>query len=532
MTLESTNRLLGDLERQLSISLNSSNQTHQSHGSVVVDPAMAGLAKQSVQSSVLQYIKESDGGFDANQVYADRVTRFPRAYSPDHASGDNASPDNNNIKSSDIDNDSASEYSGSDYGYDYYENVDNFDDNDDDYDYDFDEDPDDLLLPPSPPRSPPREMDPSKLYGLYDFSGPDPLHCTLLRDEPVYLINDQDNYWWLIKKLSKAERVELASASNPADRAFSYISHSDNEDGKIGFVPAECLETYVERLARLNCFKNEELEKSSRDDLPLSSESVVLPTAPEESLPVLGRKGSILKKTGLLRLHNKLVTFENLRRVNLDDSSDSEPFRLTDECYNVSHEDIHRDNSDHELVDDRSSENHSEVISDVYPAEMPLLINKSSRKNPSPSILAPGEPQKFAPPPHHTEETESIGSFLPDTPDPSHFSPNQFLHTHNQGDLRRSLVMDRFSLVFPDDEHDDDPTFDVYSGYDEDHDLARSDSEENVTPLTSMNSLSNIALPPRALEKKKSRPTYDAYLPILGKLDELTEKLAELEHSL
>lgn len=43
----------------------------------------------------------------------------------------------------------------------------------------------------------------------------------------------------------------------------------DKEDGKIGFVPAECLETHGERLARLNCHKNEEMEKLVENELHL-----------------------------------------------------------------------------------------------------------------------------------------------------------------------------------------------------------------------------------------------------------------------
>ncbi|ODQ79866.1 hypothetical protein BABINDRAFT_161544 [Babjeviella inositovora NRRL Y-12698] len=98
-------------------------------------------------------------------------------------------------------------------------------------------DSDDYMLQ-SPPRSPPRELDPDKLYALYDFSGPDPLHCNIARDEPVKLINDEDNYWWLVRRLS---------------------------DNKVGFAPAEVLETYGERLARLNCWKNEEIETAFKN---------------------------------------------------------------------------------------------------------------------------------------------------------------------------------------------------------------------------------------------------------------------------
>lgn len=82
------------------------------------------------------------------------------------------------------------------------------------------------------PLSPPKELDPEKLYALYAFHGPDPSHCQLRQDESCTLLNDQDSYWWLVRR--------------------SY-------DSKIGFAPAEILETFPERLARLNCWKNENM---------------------------------------------------------------------------------------------------------------------------------------------------------------------------------------------------------------------------------------------------------------------------------
>ncbi|CCE61505.1 hypothetical protein TPHA_0A04310 [Tetrapisispora phaffii CBS 4417] len=79
---------------------------------------------------------------------------------------------------------------------------------------------------------PPKELDPEKLYALYTFDGPDPSHCKLEQDEACVLLNDQDSYWWLVRKC---------------------------KDNKIGFAPAEILETFPERLARLNCWKNENM---------------------------------------------------------------------------------------------------------------------------------------------------------------------------------------------------------------------------------------------------------------------------------
>ncbi|QLL34420.1 hypothetical protein HG536_0G02810 [Torulaspora globosa] len=94
------------------------------------------------------------------------------------------------------------------------------------------------------PLTPPKELDPEKLYALYAFNGPDPSHCQLKQDESCTLLNDQDSYWWLVKR---------------------------SQDSKIGFAPAEILETFPERLARLNCWKNENMS-SSLDDSPKASD--------------------------------------------------------------------------------------------------------------------------------------------------------------------------------------------------------------------------------------------------------------------
>ncbi|CCH59007.1 hypothetical protein TBLA_0B01640 [Henningerozyma blattae CBS 6284] len=101
---------------------------------------------------------------------------------------------------------------------------------------DFDELEDDQDLDYYSPLPPPKELDPERLYALYPFDGPDPSHCQLDQDEPCVLLNDQDAYWWLVKRI---------------------------RDSKIGFAPAEILETYPERLARLNCWKNENMSSNN-----------------------------------------------------------------------------------------------------------------------------------------------------------------------------------------------------------------------------------------------------------------------------
>lgn len=98
-------------------------------------------------------------------------------------------------------------------------------------DYDEAEDEEDYQ-----PLPPPQELDPDKLYALYVFNGPDPSHCQLEQDEPCILLNDEDTYWWLVKRC---------------------------RDNNIGFAPAEILETFPERLARLNCWKNENMTSST-----------------------------------------------------------------------------------------------------------------------------------------------------------------------------------------------------------------------------------------------------------------------------
>ncbi|SMN20264.1 similar to Saccharomyces cerevisiae YAR014C BUD14 Protein involved in bud-site selection, Bud14p-Glc7p complex is a cortical regulator of dynein [Maudiozyma saulgeensis] len=81
------------------------------------------------------------------------------------------------------------------------------------------------------PLPPPKELDPDKLYALYAFTGTDPSYCQLKQDEDCILLNDEDAYWWLVKRC---------------------------RDDAIGFAPAELLETFCERLARLNSWKNEQ----------------------------------------------------------------------------------------------------------------------------------------------------------------------------------------------------------------------------------------------------------------------------------
>lgn len=153
------------------------------------------------------------------------------------------------------------------------------------------------------PTSPPRELNPDKLYALFDFEGPDPSHMHLCKDDSVTLLNDSDSYWWLVR----------------------------SEDARVGFAPAEILETHGERLARLNCWRNEVAERGpvdlSTEQLRLfkgevegledHGDSVVLTvpsaTLMNESLVSIERKGS-LKRPGDVQ-EKKAVSFADVGEI-------------------------------------------------------------------------------------------------------------------------------------------------------------------------------------------------------------------------
>ncbi|CAK9681653.1 SH3 domain family protein [Candida parapsilosis] len=240
------------------------------------------------------------------------------------------------------------------------------------YDGELDQDQDDLIIPPSPPRSPPRDLDPNKLYGLYDFSGPDPSHCSLTRDEPVHLLNDEDNYWWLIKKLTKEEKIARYQQTNDA----SVDIDSDREDGKIGFVPAECLETHGERLARLNCHKNEEMERLVENELQLIDRQPktkkTIKTVAFENLGNL-MDSDDEEKDGEEQCDNQQRNghgHTSITSCTFTTSNDEHDIRKILELYNV---DLNELQPPSQLQIQEP-----ETLSDVYPMEAPLIINKRS----------------------------------------------------------------------------------------------------------------------------------------------------------
>lgn len=520
--LEATNRVLRDLERKLSLVLTVSLATSaQSHGSVIRDPQYGGMARESIQLSVINYIRNSGSDFDPDSVYTDRqqrlITKFDREYSPnlgklasaeDVSNPTKGSKPSSSLASSSLTNNihslddhlnlksdlPRSSTSSTNDPYDAY-----YDDNFDSYcESDTENDPedpdnvlevdDDMLLPPLPPRLPPREMDPNKLYGLFDFSGPDPLHCTLFREEPVYLVNDLDNYWWLIRKLTKAERI----AGNMSNEEI----FSDEEDGKVGFVPAECLETHGERLARLNCYKNEVLEKTSVSASPVSTNektgngidvtmnqngvygasTMLTPEEQDQAQeqeqdvepPLIRRKGSILKKSGSYKRNNKLVKFQNLNAFALDDENgdenddDSDAEILSYRYYGLSSnnngkptaEDLEKHfDSNYSSDPNRHLDNHldahletnSEVLSDVYPTNTPLHISKTPRENvTSHHLMNTGLFSEPRMPP--SGDDASIGTYSPDTPPAQRFGSSH-APQEETNELRRSVILDKLSEV-------------------------------------------------------------------------------------
>ncbi|EGW33303.1 uncharacterized protein SPAPADRAFT_66281 [Spathaspora passalidarum NRRL Y-27907] len=666
-TLESTNKLLHDLERKLApfsptASVSSSQYTQTD--SVVHNPNHAGLGKSTISSSVLQYIINNDDDdeedatkrihnniFDPNELFNERnnkfMTKFGKGYNDDKVHQQRKLTRKNSLKvnqdrlvkkSSDaslnghIVNDNTSVRSmeaihvdniddDEDEDEDYISESNN-DDDDDDYDDsdldsrndedtedfepstpelnieklidedieteqgDEEENLEDLYLPPSPPRSPPREIDPNKLYGLYDFSGPDPSHCTLQRDEPVHLINDEDNYWWLIRKLTKQERIERGLQEKGEDQEVV----TDEEDGKVGFVPAECLETYGERLARLNCFKNEELEKK---ELPLESVEGGETEEGDNSVDSLSSRQN--KKC------NKSVTFESLGEITDDDDdeeNEEDTLRRPPGFGYFIHDKITQD-------EDKSDEKQSEILSDIFP-ETPLNLPKhkrSSDKKPDKLNIADDAFEELFIQPKraslNTLDEISIGSYSPDTP-----SKKEEPEEDDNSSLTRSIILDRLRKVtsdiqeqmdqtdtrskehIPEVEPRKEPIYSEnpyqrtarqYSGtspeytqpdsdnntsiLEEPHDggdeqlspnLQSLPTPENssshlslhkskkesidattsssledliITPSTSVNSSSNDI----KNERRKSKPVHEMFMPILGKFDELAEKLAELD---
>lgn len=76
----------------------------------------------------------------------------------------------------------------------------------------------------------PATLDRSLHYAIQKFQGPESSHCPLQKNEECVVLNDEDVYWWLVRRV---------------------------KDGRIGFVPGELLEGWTEKLAKWNTYINE-----------------------------------------------------------------------------------------------------------------------------------------------------------------------------------------------------------------------------------------------------------------------------------
>lgn len=263
--------------------------------------------------------------------------------------------------------------------------------------YDYYDDDDDMLLPPLPPRSPPRELDPDKLYGIYDFSGPDPSHLALSRDEAVFLINDQDNYWWLIRKLTKDERMDkkrriLEEAEKNNEFVLDLeLVETQSDDGRIGFVPAECLETYGERLARLNCFKNEEIERYHKNPFDFDLSHPVRQFAMPLDDSGLFALGNTSTSTSSLLKQKRNVTFSQTNEIEI--FLEDDPVLARDlaairhqQRQGVVH-DIRAEEIALPLPLAADDERALEVLLDKFDDTQPLVIPKKEKKRKGPQKL-------------------------------------------------------------------------------------------------------------------------------------------------
>jgi hypothetical protein len=77
----------------------------------------------------------------------------------------------------------------------------------------------------STPETPDADINFDYVYALYRFEATLEGQVTVQRDQPLYLLDDSNSYWWLVRPI-------------------------DNE--QYGYIPAENIETPFERLARLN----------------------------------------------------------------------------------------------------------------------------------------------------------------------------------------------------------------------------------------------------------------------------------------
>lgn len=186
---------------------------------------------------------------------------------------------------------------------------------------------------------PPKELDPDKLYALYPFNGPDQSHCKLDQDEACVLLNDEDSYWWLVKRC---------------------------RDNNIGFAPAEVLETFPERLARLNCWKNENMTSISSQSLPeeplsTTSSSNIEENATKQNVtikPALSANEKSVSFNDVISYADRYIQDDSDEYTDIDEDKDNELNGT-----NIKHFD--KFTEEPFPINGKESDDISEVVSDV-----------------------------------------------------------------------------------------------------------------------------------------------------------------------
>lgn len=85
-----------------------------------------------------------------------------------------------------------------------------------------------------------KEIDYSLVYALFTFVASMEGQISVLRGEPLELLDDSNSYWWAVKCLSTQD---------------------------IGYIPAENIETPYEKLARFNRHRNVQLATVTSGDV-------------------------------------------------------------------------------------------------------------------------------------------------------------------------------------------------------------------------------------------------------------------------
>ncbi|RKP23962.1 hypothetical protein SYNPS1DRAFT_23942, partial [Syncephalis pseudoplumigaleata] len=92
----------------------------------------------------------------------------------------------------------------------------------------------------STPKTPDEDISFEHVYALYRFDATQEGQLTVRRDTRLQLLDDSNTYWWLVRT---------------------------ENDGAVGYIPAENIETPYERLSRLNRSRNVKLLLPKDEDL-------------------------------------------------------------------------------------------------------------------------------------------------------------------------------------------------------------------------------------------------------------------------